>query len=87
MIKLKVFFVVAIIINLASITFVMFLSEKNNERMESVYLEKALIKRELDSIKQEIFVWEIQLGRYEYMMEMVETENPELYKKIMHETE
>jgi hypothetical protein len=87
MLKLKFFLIVAVITNLVAILFVINLSKKTNERTAQVYLENVRCKREVDSIKQEIFVWDIQLSRYEYMMEIVEKENPELYKKIMNETE
>jgi hypothetical protein len=41
----------------------------------------------IDSLNSEIFVKEIDIGRYEYMMSLVEENNPTLYEKIMHETE
>jgi hypothetical protein len=87
MFKLKVILIVTIITNIFAILFVINLSKKTNERTSQVYLENVRCKREVDSIKQEIFVWDIQLSRYEYMLGIVEQENPELYKKIIHETE
>jgi hypothetical protein len=41
----------------------------------------------IDSLKSELFIKDIDIGRYDYILELIGQENPELLEKIMHETE
>ncbi|MEY3422515.1 MAG: hypothetical protein RIR48_2832 [Bacteroidota bacterium] len=82
----KIFFAV-VAVNILGLASFFYLLKKRDSVSEQIYVENVQIKRELDSMKQEVFINQINLGRYEYMMSIVETENPELYKKVMHETE
>lgn len=87
MLKLRNILVLTIIISSIFIGSIIYVGNKTIRKIEQVYMDNLRCQRQLDSIRQEIFVWDIQLARYEYMMSIVETENPKLYKKIMDETE
>jgi hypothetical protein len=63
----------------------MYLSiQRNIERMK---VENVILQRRVDSLRNEMFIYEVNVARYEYMMSIVEQENPVLYQKVMHESE
>ncbi len=63
----------------------MYLSiQRNIERMK---VENVILQLRVDSLRNEMFIYEVNVARYEYMMSIVEQENPVLYQKVMHESE
>jgi energy-converting hydrogenase Eha subunit H len=75
-----------VVVSLIAITLYIYLSKKECQLKEKTKELDNKIKI-IDSLNSEIFVKEIDIGRYEYMMSLVEENNPTLYEKIMHETE
>jgi len=75
-----------VVISLISITLYIYLSKKEYQLKEKTKELNNKIKI-IDSLNSELFIKEIDIGRYEHMMNLVEDNNPTLYQKIMNETE
>jgi hypothetical protein len=41
----------------------------------------------IDSLNSEIFAKDIDIGRYDYILELIKQENPQVLEKVIHETE
>jgi len=55
---------------------------KANEIVHRVSIENNFLKQKMDSLSQEIICKDIDLGRYEYMLEELEEENPKAAKVV-----
>jgi hypothetical protein len=64
--------------------------KKGQEEIFSIKHKVDSAQKLVDSISSEILVHEIQVGRYEYAIDMLEQENPKAYQaldKILSNTE
>jgi hypothetical protein len=62
-------------------------NSKNECTLKQTITELDRSNKSIDSLRSVIFTNEIDLGRYEYILSLLETENPKLYEKIMNQTE
>jgi len=62
-------------------------NSKNECILKQTTSELDRCNKSIDSLKSVISTNEIDLGRYEYILSLFETESPKLYEKIMSQTE
>jgi hypothetical protein len=67
--------------------FLFVINSRNECTLKQTINELSRSQKEADSLKHIISINQIDLGRYEYMFSILETENPKLYEKIMSQTE
>jgi hypothetical protein len=75
-----------VIMSLISIFFFI-QNSKLKQRINLMDNDLSKKNRVIDSLKSEILVKDIDIGRYDYILELIKQENPQVLEKVIHETE
>ena len=87
---MKKLFIFILLFFLCGSLFFYGIAVKANQIAHEVSIENNILKLKVDSLNQEILCKDIDLGRYEYMLEQLEDTNPkaaEEVNKILSQTE
>jgi hypothetical protein len=79
---MKKLFVFMLLFFLCGALFFYGVAVKANQIAHEVSIENSVLKQRIDSLSQEILCKDIDLGRYEYMLEELEETNPEASKVV-----
>jgi len=75
-----------VIMSLISIFFFI-QNSKLKQRINLMDNDLSKKSRVIDSLNSEIFAKDIDIGRYDYILELIKQENPQVLEKVIHETE
>lgn len=90
--KAKYYLPIAFLLVLFAVSYVGFLKEVNPEHNKSSYVQTIdSLQQVVDSLRDEIFISSIELGRYEVALDILKERNLEAAKQyeyiLSHETE